>query len=67
MGGGHECAHLLVPRLDDLGITLGPIEGAEKPVDAIPGVAEDAVDAPLGEAVQDVIGDFNHTGCSCFS
>jgi len=60
MGGRHERAHFLVPGLDELGITLCPIQGAQESVDAITRVTVDAVDAPFGESVQDLVGNLGH-------
>src|SRR2546423_4791510 len=58
---GHEGRHLLVADLDELGIAAGAVEGAQKGVDAVPRVAIDSVNAPLGQPLEDVISDqFRH-------
>ena len=57
---GHERGHLLVARLDELGIAVGPVERPEEPVDAVPRVAEDAVDPPLPEALEHEVGYLRH-------
>ena len=52
----HERGHLLVARLDELGVGLRPVERAEEPVDPVARVAVDAVDAPLAETLEDEVG-----------
>jgi hypothetical protein len=46
-----------VPRLDELRVAAGAIERAQEPVDAVSGVAEDPVDAPAREALENEVGD----------
>ena len=36
------------------------VEGADQPVDAVPGVTVDALDAPLGEAIEDELAGVGH-------
>ena len=54
---GHQGGRLLVADLDELDALLGALQGAHDPVDAIAGIAVDAVDAPLGEPLNEEIGD----------
>ncbi len=54
---GHERGHLLVARLDELRVAVGAVERAQERVDPVARVAVDAVDAPLAEAFEDVVGD----------
>src|SRR5205823_5933814 len=54
---GHERRHLLVADLDELGVAARPVERAEERVDAVAGVAVDAMDTPLGQSLEDVISD----------
>ena len=55
----HERGHLLVARLDELGpaLLLRAVERAEEGVDPVARVAVDALDPPLAQALQDVVGD----------
>ena len=53
----HEGGHLLVAGLDEVGVAVGPVERAEEGIDPVAGVAVDPVDAPLAQALQDVVGD----------
>ena len=53
----HESGHLLVTGLDEVGVAVGPVERAEERVDPVAGVAVDAVDVPLAQALQEVVGD----------
>ena len=53
---GHERGHLLVARLDELGVIICAVERAEEAVDPVPRVAVDAVDPPLAQALQNEIG-----------
>ena len=54
----HERRHLLVPGLDELG-TLRAIaraaERADDPVDPVPGISVDPLDAPCGETLEKVV------------
>ena len=52
---GHERRHLLVPDLDELE-AVDAFECADDAVDAVARVAVDPLDAPLREAVQEVVG-----------
>ena len=52
----HERGHLLVARLDELGIAVSAVERAEEGVDPVARIAVDAPDAPLAQPLQDVIG-----------
>jgi hypothetical protein len=54
---GHEGGHLLVPDLRELGIVVCPFERAEEAVDPVTGVAVDAVDSPLAQALENEVGD----------
>ena len=56
MPAGHERGHLLVARLDELGVPLGAVERAEEGVDPVPRIAEHPVDAPFLEPAQDEVG-----------
>src|SRR5213075_2419491 len=59
----HEGRHLLVADLDQLRVAAGAVEGAEEGVDPVTGVAVDAVDAPLAEALEREIGnELGHGG-----
>src|SRR4029453_5020173 len=53
----HEGGHLLVAGLDEVGIAVSPVERAEEGVDPVAGVAVDAVDAPLAQALQEIVRD----------
>src|SRR5439155_5034541 len=53
----HEGGHLLVPDLDQLRIALGTVERAEERVDPVARVAVDAVDVPLAQTLEVVVGD----------
>src|SRR5690606_30018119 len=53
---GLERRHLLVPRLHEPRIVVRLAEGGEDSVDAVPGVAEDLLDAPLAKSLQQVVG-----------
>ena len=52
---GHEGRHLLVARLDELGVAVSAVEGPEEAVDPVAGVAVHAVDARLAQALQHVV------------
>jgi hypothetical protein len=52
----HEGRHLLVTRLDELRVAVGPVERPEEAVDAVTGVTEDAVDPPVSQASKDEVG-----------
>src|SRR5204862_3257228 len=57
----HERGHLLVARLDELGVAACAVERAEKRVDPVAGVAVDAPYAPFAQPLEDVVGDeFSH-------
>ncbi len=43
---GHEGGHLFVPRLDELDLALGPVQGPQHAVDAVAGVAVDSAHPP---------------------
>jgi hypothetical protein len=43
--GGHEGRHFLVPRLDEFDFSFGAVQRAEHAIDAIPGIAENVLDA----------------------
>jgi hypothetical protein len=60
MGGRHERTHLLVPRLNKLGISFGAIQRPEEPINAIAPVTVDPVDTPLGKPVQNIVGNLCH-------
>ncbi len=47
-----EGGHLLVAGLDELRLGVGPAPRPEQPVDPVPGVAEDLIDAPFLESLQ---------------
>jgi hypothetical protein len=51
-----EGSDLLVPGLGELELVADLVEGAKQPIDRITGIAVHALDAPLGEAVQDELG-----------
>ncbi len=52
-----EGGHLLVPALDEPRPVLDLGQLSDQPVDAVPGVAEDLGDAPLGQSAQQMVGD----------
>jgi hypothetical protein len=52
VGAGGEGGYLLVGRLGELDPVSDLVEGAEEPVDAIPGITVDALYAPLAEAIK---------------
>src|SRR6185437_13022468 len=54
---GHEGRHFLVPYLDELDFSVGAVQRAEDAVDAVPGVAVDAPDTPLVQALDKKIAD----------
>lgn len=54
---GLECRELLMPGLDEPWLVLGPLPGGEQAVDAVPGVPEDGVDAPLAQPCKQMVGD----------
>ena len=53
----HERRHLLVPRLDELRVAFRAVERPEESVDPVARIAVDAVNAPLAQALEDVVGD----------
>jgi hypothetical protein len=53
MSRSHESRHFLVPYLDELELVLHLVERADKAVDSIARVAEDAAHAPLVKAFPD--------------
>ena len=57
----HEGGHFLVAHLDEFGIVLRPVQGADETVDAISGVAEYAVHTPLAETLpQEIANSIRH-------
>jgi len=62
--GGHERAHLLVPGLDQLRVTLGTIQRTQHGQDAVPGVTVNPVNTPLAEPVEDEISSLRHVTAS---
>ena len=52
---GHEGGHFLMPRLDEFKLAVGPAQRADQSIDAVAGVAEDRMDAPLMKAVPEEI------------
>ena len=60
VAAGHERGHLLVADLDEPRVAVGAVERAEKAVDAVAGIPEQTVDAPLAEALQNEIGSRLH-------
>ncbi len=57
VGARHEGRELLVAGLDEADLVLALGEGAHDPVDPVAGIAVDALDAPIDEALDEVIGD----------
>ena len=57
VGRGHEGGHFLVPRLHELDVPLTPLQRAQKPVDAVARIAEDAGHAPRLEPLPEEIAD----------
>ncbi len=57
MGAGHEGGHLLMPRLDEVDVLAGPVDGADDAVDAVARIAIDALEPPLVEPLQQKIAD----------
>jgi hypothetical protein len=55
IGGGHECRHLFVARLDEIDLAAGAIERAEHAVDAIARVAEEVSYTPILQALDQEI------------
>ena len=53
----HQRSHLLVAHLDQLGIAVCAIEGADDRVDAVAWIAEDAVDVPGAEPLEQEVRD----------
>jgi hypothetical protein len=53
----HEGGHLLVADLDEAAAVIVAVEGAHDPVAAVPRVPEHVGHAPVGEALQDLVGD----------
>jgi hypothetical protein len=51
----HERGRLLVPGLHEGRVSAGPAQRAQDRVDAVPGVAEDTVDAPGAQAFDDEV------------
>ncbi len=48
MGARHECGRFFVPGLDERHWLLGAPERANQAIDAVPGIAIDPPDSPLG-------------------
>src|SRR6185312_11851206 len=59
LGTGHEGGHLLVPGLGEHRL-FHLLPGPDEAVDAVPGVAEDPLDAPLTQALEDVMSHVAH-------
>jgi hypothetical protein len=57
VGAGGERRDLLVAHLHELDLVADLVERAQQTVDAVAGVAVDAIDAPLVEAIQHESGD----------
>jgi len=55
LAGGHEGGALLVLGLDELRGVAGPPQRTEQRVVAVPGVAVDALHAPVGQAAHDQV------------
>src|SRR5207253_8603385 len=47
VAAGHECRHLLVANLHEVRIAVRAVERADQRIDAVAGIAVDAVHAPL--------------------
>ena len=54
---GHERRKFFVAGLDEARLVAGLAQGGHDAVDAVAGIAVDAVDAPIGEALDDEIAD----------
>src|SRR3954452_9085808 len=57
MGAGHECRELFVPRLHESRVAIRTVERAHDAVDAVAGIAVDALHAPVGETSHEKITD----------
>ena len=55
VGAGHEGGHLLVPRLDQLDLPIGPVQSLDHPVDAVARITEYLAHAPGVQALDDEI------------
>src|SRR5207302_1193000 len=64
VGAGREGGDLLVAGLDELELVAHLVEGTEQAVNPVTGVAVDALDAPLGEAIEDELGGVGHKSIS---
>ena len=53
----HQRSHLLVAHLDQLGVAVCAVEGADDRVDAVAWIAEDAVNAPCAEPLEQEVRD----------
>src|SRR3569832_2169483 len=61
MRARHERRHLLVPRLDELHLVAGALQGAQEAVDAVSGISVDPVNPPRLQAFHhEVTGRFAH-------
>ena len=56
VAAGHECRHLLVANLHEVRIAVRAVERADQRIDAVAGIAVDALYAPLGKALQQKVG-----------
>src|SRR5581483_10866802 len=54
---GHEGGHLLVAHLHEVDPVLRPLQGAQRPVYPVSGVAKDAPDAPSMQALDEEVAD----------
>ena len=57
MAARHERRHFLVPRLDEVDLVFGTIQGSQETVDSVARIAINAAHAPLTESVHDKIAD----------
>ena len=57
VGRGHEGRHFLVPRLNELDLVAGAVQGPENAVDPVSRVAEHAAHAPCVKAGNDEVAD----------
>ena len=48
---GFECSHLLVARLNELGVVFGAAPGGEDAVDAVPGIGKHVRHIPIAQAL----------------
>src|SRR5690348_12286693 len=55
-----EGGHLLVTGLDEARLVVRTREGAQDPVDPVAGVAEDLLDTPLPQSLQQLVGNGRH-------